>query len=111
MRAQMLDGVEKLGFALSWGGEERRRRQAGGSRQYSSGHNPGKDPPPRCSCFAEAGGIRLRATIGEQEIEKEIIAELILLRDLRDALLNFSDAKGSHLGFVLSAKTLWLEFR
>ena len=57
------------------------------------------------------GGISLRAAIGEQEKEKEISGELLLFRDLRDALLNFSDAKRSSLGFILTARILWLEFR
>ncbi|MCT1635065.1 hypothetical protein [Corynebacterium pseudodiphtheriticum] len=53
------------------------------------------------AAITEASDIRLRAAIGEQQIEEEIIAELILLCDLRDALLNFPDAKRSHLAFIL----------
>lgn len=110
MRAQMLDGVEKLGLTLSRGG----RGVAVGKRADVDtillGIIPGKDLPARCSCFAAAGDIRLRAAIGEQEKEKEISGELLLFRDLRDALLNFPDAKRSSLGFILTARILWLEF-
>lgn len=63
------------------------------------------------AAIAEASDIRLRATIGKQQIEEEIIAELILLRDLRDALLNFPDTKRSHLACILSPTILCLECR
>lgn len=63
------------------------------------------------AAITEASDIRLRAAIGEQQIEEEIIAELILLRDLRDALLNFPDAKRSHLAYILSPTILCLECR
>ncbi|ERJ42617.1 hypothetical protein N579_10800 [Corynebacterium pseudodiphtheriticum 090104] len=68
---------------------------------------PGRNLRHVVAAIAQTRDIRLRATIGEQQIEEEIIAELILLRDLRDALLNFPDAKRSHLGFILSPTTLW----
>lgn len=55
MRAQMLDGVEKLGLTLSRGG----RGVAVGKRADVDtillGIIPGKDLPARCSCFCGGG--------------------------------------------------------
>lgn len=109
MRAQMLDGVEKLGLALSRGSGGVAVDKRAEVDNILLGIIPGRILRHVVAAFAPAGGIRLRATIGEQEKEKEIIAELILLRDLRDVLLNFPDAKRSSLGFILSARILWLE--
>lgn len=104
MRAQMLDGVEKLGLTLSRGG----RGVAVGKRAEVDnillGIIPGRIFRHVVAALAQTRDIRLRATIGEQEVEKEIIAELILLRDLRDALFNFPDAKRSPLGLSFRRK-------
>lgn len=111
MRAQMLDGVEKLRLALRRGGGGVGVDKRAEVDNMLLGIIPGRIFRHVVAALAQTRYIRLRAAIGEQEVEKEIIAELILLRDLRDALLNFPDAKRSHLGLILSPKTLWLESR
>lgn len=82
MRAQMLDGVEKLGLARSWGSGGVAVGKRAEVDNILLGIIPGRILRHVVAAFAPAGGIRLRATIGEQEIS----GELILLRDLRDAL-------------------------
>lgn len=111
MRAQVLDGVEKLRLALRRGGGGVGVDKRAEVDDVFLGIIPGRIFRHVVAVLAQTRDIRLRAAIGEQQIEEEIIAELILLCDLRDALLNFPDAKRSHLGCILSLTILCLECR
>ena len=104
VRAQVLDGVEKLRLALRRGGGGVGVDKRAEVDDVLLGIIPGRILRHVVTAIAETSDIRLRATIGEQQIEEEIIAELILLCDLRDALLNFPDAKRSPLGLSFRRK-------
>ena len=86
VRAQVLDGVEKLRLALRRGGGDVGVDKRAEVDDVLLGIIPGRIFRHVVAALAQTRDIRLRAAIGEQEVEKEIIAELILLCDLRDAL-------------------------